>query len=105
MNSFCETYAAVQRPSARAASTSASPGARILPASVSSPTLRTFTCDQRLRGRRGTYFCRYQVSSRPRRCPEIQPQHSPTSTASSLVIDAMPEDVFASLSQTPACSP
>ena len=34
------------------------PDGRIRPAAVSSSTFRTFTCDQRLFGRRGTYFCR-----------------------------------------------
>ena len=39
VNSFCETYAASQRPSALAASTSAIPGSRIRPAAVSSRDL------------------------------------------------------------------
>ena len=49
------------RPSGRrpcAASTSARPGGRIRPAASSASTLATLTCDQRLRGRRGTYFWR-----------------------------------------------
>ena len=54
----CDSYAASQRPSARAASTSARPAGRIRPAATSCSTLSTLTRDQRLRARRGTYFCK-----------------------------------------------
>src|SRR5260370_27394060 len=56
--SRCDVYAATHLPSAFAASTSARPAGRIRPAAISSSTLATLTRDQRLRGRRGTYFCR-----------------------------------------------
>jgi hypothetical protein len=71
------------------------------PAALSSATLATLRCDQRLRGRRGTYFCRKKTSSRDLRRPEIQPKQRPTSTASSAVKDGMPEPFFAIFSHTP----
>jgi hypothetical protein len=55
------TYPSFSRgvpPSDFAASTSAIPDGRIRPGALSSSSLATLTCDQRLRGWQGTYFWR-----------------------------------------------
>ena len=65
--------------------TSARPGSRMRPAAVRASTLATFTADQLLLGRRG-YRC--ESRSRQGRGVGYQPQHRPTSTASSFVNDA-----------------
>jgi len=53
-----DQWAAAQRPSSFAASTSAWPGGRIRPALVNAATLAMLTLLQRLFGLRGVYFCR-----------------------------------------------
>jgi hypothetical protein len=90
------------RPPAIAASTSAWPGGLIRPALVSAATLAMLTLLQRLLGLRGVYFCRKYVPSSALRWLEIHPQHRPTSTASSDVIEAIPEPFLAILIHTPS---
>ncbi|HEX2708830.1 MAG TPA: hypothetical protein VHM66_12565, partial [Solirubrobacterales bacterium] len=71
-----------QRPSALAASTSARPVGRILPASISASALSRLIRDHFPRGRRGVKRWRKCRSSWPRFWLSIQPMQSVRSSAS-----------------------
>jgi hypothetical protein len=76
------SYAASQRPSAFARSTSARPAGRIFPAAISRSAFSRLTLDHVLRPRRGVNRCRKKHSSSASRRPSIHPKQSAVSGTS-----------------------
>src|SRR5690348_9306940 len=86
-----ESYAAAQRPSVLAASTSFRPAGVIWPSRMSRFTCPTFIFDQRPLALRGAHFCTHDSVSDGSFCPSIQPKHGAWSSASAYVTDGTPE--------------